>query len=97
MLINTVYMFVDSNLGVEISLKERGQQKKDSLKQRTEAPLHRCIGVSRKFHPKSLSLCTDVLGFLENFMQSRLSFVLVIKRIAFNSSVLFHPLFIKFF
>ena len=49
-------MFVDSNLGVEISLKERGQQKKDSLKQRTEAPLHRCIGVSRKFHPKPVSL-----------------------------------------
>ena len=31
-LINTVYHFVDSNLGVEISSKKRGKQKKGTLK-----------------------------------------------------------------
>ena len=51
--IYTTYHFIDSsNLRVEIPSKRRGQQKNGALEQRTEAPLHACTGVSRKFTAK---------------------------------------------
>ena len=50
--INTVYRFVDPDLGVNTPSKKRSQQKKGTLEQRTEAPLQTFIGISRKFHAK---------------------------------------------
>ena len=67
---NTVYQFVGSNLGIEIFLKKREHQKKGALKQKSEASLTVCIGVSRKFH---LHYCTknkvSYEGFLSKYDQ----------------------------
>ena len=57
MVTNTVYHFADSKLGVEISSKKRDEkreQKNDAFKQRTEAPLHIRIRVSKNFHAQSV-------------------------------------------
>ena len=49
MAINTVYHFVNSNLGVGISSKKRAPQIKGKMKWKIEALLYTLFGFLRKF------------------------------------------------
>ena len=60
---NTVHQFVDSNVGVEIFLKEREHQKEDALKQKIGASLYTLYSGFKKI---PFTLQTYVLAILQN-------------------------------